>query len=271
MGKFSLPEGIELMEDITQARWIEELLRPWGAAGVPLGALLPNDFAAYARVFHPASILGESQDEDQPVRWATIASWTGATVHPLMQFGNISNLPFPYQPTWGDAPYEGCLPGAECRTLVDLLREFTATPDGCYLCLWEGYGLSVPLLRRGRPSRIRPAGWLRHLRDSFRSPVDTDHYPNIPRVSVPNRKYLLFRGSLDAVPSFKNSTVWHQSPNLWWSEDRAWCVATEIDLYDTYIGGSKDCIERVLQCPDLEALPVPIEARVDAGADVINT
>ena len=28
------------------------------------------------------------------------------------------------------------------------------------------------------------------------------------------------------------------SPSIWWPEDRAWCVATDIDLFDTYVGGS---------------------------------
>jgi len=53
---------------------------------------------------------------------------------------------------------------------------------------------------------------------------------------------------------------WGDSPNIWWPEDRAWCVATDIDLYDTYVGGSQECIEAVLGNLELEALPTTLDA-----------
>ena len=79
-------------------------------------------------------------------------------------------------------------------------------------------------------------------------------------------------GGGDSIMSFYKHVGgrWGQSPNIWWPEDRAWCVATEIDSLDTYIGGSKACIERVLGHPDLEALPIGLGARVDASGDTIN-
>jgi hypothetical protein len=46
-----------------------------------------------------------------------------------------------------------------------------------------------------------------------------------------------------------------QSPNLWWPDDRSWCVATEVDFSWTYVGGSHALIERVLADPALEARP----------------
>ena len=50
----------------------------------------------------------------------------------------------------------------------------------------------------------------------------------------------------------------------------AWCVATDIDLYDTYVGGSVECIEAIMSNPDLEALPTTIDARLDLHGDTIN-
>ena len=47
-------------------------------------------------------------------------------------------------------------------------------------------------------------------------------------------------------------------------------VATEIDFNNTFVGGSAACIERVLAHPELEALPIAIDARVDAYGDTIN-
>ena len=235
-----VPDGVALLRDLQPAHWIEEALQPpWSGDSVPLTALLPQGFPAYARIFHPAT----TREGNRPVRWATIAVRNGATAHPQMQFGKIANLPYPCQTDWEHPPVIGCLPAAELHTLTKLLSDFTATPDSCYWCLWEGY--------------------------SF---FHSARYRKIPLVHTAERDYLLFHSNMETAGALADAggAAWGQSPNLWWPADRTWCVATEIDLYDTYIGGSADCIARILQCPGLEALPTTIATRVDAGADVIN-
>jgi hypothetical protein len=59
-------------------------------------------------------------------------------------------------------------------------------------------------------------------------------------------------------------------PNIWWPDDRAWCIASDIDLATTYVGASARCIERLLGADRLEVLPVSLDDRVDINADVIN-
>jgi hypothetical protein len=44
-------------------------------------------------------------------------------------------------------------------------------------------------------------------------------------------------------------------PNLWWPEDRSWCVATEIDLPWSYVGGRAQVASAVLGEPRLEPAP----------------
>ena len=232
-----------MMKDLSPARWLEErfwhLSDPSDALGIRLGSIMPERFVAYARAFHPADLDG---DDEQPVRWSTVASWTGRTVHPLMQFGRLADLPDPYtHPAWGSLPMWGQLPVDQIRTVADILREFTSTADCCYFCIWEGY-------RFLDPARLK----------------------DVSRVRLPGRNYLLFSGPMDSVMSFADPSSWWQSPNIWWPADRAWCVASEIDLFDTYIGGSQACIECVLSCGDLATLPSTIQARIDFGADVIN-
>ncbi len=235
------PDGVEFSEDVSEARWVEESLSNFGT----LRSLLPDGFPAYARVPHPAYLDG---DEARPVRWTTVASWTGRTVHPLMQFDRIAGLGedpgVMYEdPPWGSHPRVGSIPEAECSALVQALRGFTATPDNCYFCLWEGYGN-----------------------------IDKRLYKANARVRAPGRDYLLFRGSVDSIMAFITGD-WPfrgDSPNIWWPEDRAWCVATDIDLYDTYVGGSRECIGAVLSNPHLEALPTTLDASVSQGRDVIN-
>ena len=235
------PDGVEYLEDKSEARWVEESLREFGK----VRSLLPEGFPAYARVFHPAYL---DDNQEQPVSWSTIASWTGRTVHPLMQFERIANLSENHgdiykDPPWGRVPRHGSIPDRECRTLLDVLRGFTSTPNECYFCLWAGVGYLAQGL-----------------------------YKESSRVRAPKREHLLFRGPIEGVMSF---LIWRHpfssdSPNIWWPADRAWCVATDIDLYDTYVGGSAECIEAILGHPELEALPAALDARLDIGADVIN-
>ena len=178
------PEGVEFSEDISEARWVEEKLSEFGK----LRSLLPEGFSAYARVFHPFYL---DADQEQPVRWSTVAGWTGRTVHPLMQFRRIANLnEGGYRnPSWGFHPQEGSIPERECRILVDVLRGFTSTPDQCYFCLWEGFGY-----------------------------LDTRLYKTDSRVMAPGRGYLLFRGPIDGVMSFLigEHPFWGDTPNIWW-------------------------------------------------------
>ena len=77
------PQGLEFLEDVSEARWVEESVSEFGK----VRALVPDRFPAYARVFHPAYL-----DTGLPVRWSTVASWTGRAVHPLMQFERIADL-----------------------------------------------------------------------------------------------------------------------------------------------------------------------------------
>ena len=238
------PDGLAVMNTVRPAEWVKEVL--WGydrEKGVLAGEIVPEGFDAYARVFHPAERQWPDRSWEK-VRWSDVAEWNGKTVHPQMQFHRIANLAEPPRypdPEWGQAPFMGDLPEDERRSLVSILRGFTSTPERCYFCIWEGYG--------------RLEGW------SWRW---------TPKLKVPDfgREYFLLRGPLDAVTSFYSQ--WGQSPNIWWPEDRAWCVATEIDFMWTFVGGSQACIEQVVSHADLEALPITLDARVDALGDAIN-
>jgi hypothetical protein len=230
---------VELMRDTSAARWTEESLGARAGDGVRVGSVVPDGFEAYARILHPAR--RKPEDGGERLRWSTVASWTGRVVHPEMQFDRIANLPSPNDyPEWGFRPQEGLLPREDCERLASLLRPYTSTPDVCWFCIWEGYGFLEP-----------------------------QRYQNVPRMKTPHRFYLLYRGPLDAVTSFHWDWLW-QSPNLWWPDDRAWCVATEIDLPETYVGGSEACIERILADDQLEAMKTRVDARVDVNADSLN-
>ena len=80
---------------------------------------------------------------------------------------------------------------------------------------------------------------------------------------LPDRDYVLLEGPLNAVGEIGEHTDWGErivftpeSPNLWWPDDRAWCVATDIDLDSTHLGGSASLIREILADSRFEALEV---------------
>ena len=58
---------------------------------------------------------------------------------------------------------------------------------------------------------------------------------------------------------FDVGELFYQSANIVWPDDRSWCLATDIDLNSSYLGGTKALIEAVLRHEALEAY--------DASAD----
>jgi hypothetical protein len=57
---------------------------------------------------------------------------------------------------------------------------------------------------------------------------------------------------------------------LWWPEDRAWVVASEIDFDSTIVATTTAGAETLLNAEGLEALLVPSDGRLDIGGDDIN-
>jgi hypothetical protein len=145
----------------------------------------------------------------------------------------------------------GTLPAPERSILVDLLRERTSTPEQCWFCIWDGFG---------------------HV----------DHGGQA-RVHLPQRSYALYGGPIEMAlaslepPRFgeDDDEEWtdarnHQSPNLWWPEDRSWFVATEIDFAWTYVGGTEATINVILDAEGLEALVVELTDKPFVDSDLVN-
>ena len=248
----SFPWGqdwLELAPDLSDADWVVAGIRNCLNKNKRTGhnrAYIPDEFDAYVRLLHPAYGINEAH-EHTPLRWAEIAAWNGWTVHPWIDFRRIANIeewdPRGYE-EWGHPPREGSLPPAECQVLYEVVQEFTGSPCRHYFCFWDGYGQEdfIPALR----------GWPKIRID----------------IGVETRNYFLFRGRLDS--GIVEQAFWLQSPNIWWSADRAWCIVTDVDAMETWIGGSAACVERVLNHPQLEAFPITLDARPDSGGDAIN-
>jgi hypothetical protein len=261
-------QSLPTSEDVEAAGWIRERLHPFSQ---DVGAVIPAGFDAYARIFHPASASRDWVPVD--VRWSTVASWSGHTVHPEMQFHAIASPaeaaetdgPMP----WSGEPRLGVLSKAQMSAVVGLLPAFTSTAQTCWFCLWDGYGyvtgamVALHAFKQGPP----PAGARRPKRWNLRMPVPKalGNLPDRRRVRLPHRDYLLFRGPIDKAQG------WEDGPNLWWPDDRAWCVASEIDLPYSYVGGPQALIDAILADPAIEALPATLSDGITYDSDKINT
>lgn len=209
------------------AEWLTRSGPGHGDFGTVAGVAAPG-FAAYARVLHPASLDG------RPVRWSQVAAAYGRTVGPGTKWHRLigaerfyHNGSDPGLPgVWDEHPEEGPTPPLVADALVPVLARHTGTAERCWFGLWNGYG------RR-----------------------DFDGVPTFP---TPGRDEVLLGGALADVVSPVSLDEFDPLPDLWWPQDRAWCVGGDVDLVSTYVGGSPELIADLLADPRLEtrlALP----------------
>ena len=220
-------------KDVSVADWLVKCLFPFNAHLA--GSVVPPGYEAYARILHPA-LSGSAR-----VTWAEIAAWAGRVYHPAMQFESIatpvdSDATGP--PPWdGQCPYR--LPADRAIALADILRSFTGVADRVWYLVWEGYG-GLPR-RRG------------------------------PRVQTPCRGYFLYRGELAVKEEdFRIGQYHDRAPEYWFPEDRSWCVGSDVDLFWTYVGGSRSCVQAILESPELESVPAELGHGLTVDSDRIN-
>jgi hypothetical protein len=251
---------LRLAPDASAGAWIvENTTGPWHT----VGSLLPACFAAYAELFHPAYVRVSDREQagddargirwvdgrmvyEKEVGWAEVARANGRVAHPEMDWVTITGDEcFCYghgsQPgIWDRAPNSGSLPLRHRRELAGLLAQHTDVPDECWFAVWDGFG-ALPFSTRG-----------------------------IPKMQMPNRPMVLFSGPLTGAATSFEPSPWNQSASLWWPEDRAWCVATDVDLMATYVGGSEACIASVVKNPALEAFPITLDLATTWDKDTVN-
>ena len=240
---------IRYEDDLSPADWFTPLLHGFA---VDTGSIIPVGFDVYCRIFHP---LRPHSPNPVSRTWAEVAAANGRIAHPQMQIHRISRPAGTPSEAYDLNDYLneldwGTLPAPERSVLVGLLRERTATPEQCWFCVWDGFG---GLDLGGRR-----------------------------RVHLPQRDYALYGGPIEmALASLElpcsgdeagdpEETRNHQSPNLWWPEDRSWFVATEIDVAWTYVGGTEATVQAILDAEGLEALLVELTDKPLVNSDVVN-
>jgi hypothetical protein len=257
---------LELPDDVSVADWLTEALRPWtdpdGERPVRVASFVPDGYEAFARILHPLR-WGTGGGG----RWSELAAPRGVTIGPETWFSEASGLSPRDTVLWDEYhPSDGSLPAAEMSALGAALTAHTATPDDCVFCFWDGSGVW------GSDNGETHYG---HLSDeenaALNAPVrarwarEAAAEARVPRVHLPARDHFLFTGRLGRTARPFGFGIWEQSPSMWWPADRAWFVATEVDGFSTYVGGTPAAIAAVLASADLEAIAVTAETPIDPG------
>nr|WP_274636632.1 hypothetical protein [Microbacterium bovistercoris] len=326
---------MEWTADVSAGEWLRARIDdPWRNS---MHDVVPRGFAAYARVFHPATrerpigrVWPDDDDREgweaflragvevdtERVTWAQTAAAFGTTMHPLAQWQRLVGKHDPYGHDGGsprDAdgwrysdPPQGQLEPDTLAALADVLGAHTTTPDAGGIALWEGWGGVTGGMGYGQ-SRVllssvgddepdpRHAAFLAHagrdvFNDVFRQPawqpgILSDEISRGPRLSLPGRDYVLFRGGVAefADPVWQRTVPWSdhrgeqhgfdptaESPSLIWPDDHAWVMVTEVDFDVTVVAGSEALIAAVVADPRLEAAPIPPGADLSWTSDEVN-
>lgn len=221
MGAVGSDVDFRWSHEVGQTRWIADRLAPFGSG--LLTSVVPGGFESYGRLLHPAE---DARQGGQLVRWADVAAWSKVELVPGAQFHEIA---IPEEEPAGPAPWrsqgprEGTLSADDAAAAVEMLAGRTTIPEHCWFCLWDGYGWDGAVLASSHDDRFGRAGSSSPLR--VRDPIPAAVRSG-PRVVLPNRDYLLYEGPIGAALAFVDSE--DQTPNLWWPQDRAWCVASDM-------------------------------------------
>lgn len=230
---------LNISRDVSGADWVVAGVRDFEH---DVGSLVPVGFDAYARVFHPAGLSDGATSIE--VSWAEVAAANGRIAHPAMEWIAITGdwrflMGGGQSGIWSEPPSHGSLPIRQAATLAAVLAAFTREASRCWFAIWDGYGGS------------------RYPRDA-------------PKVAMPQRPMVLYKGPLSAAITSFYDPPGDQRAQLWWPDDRQWCVATDVDLQTTYVGGSMECIAALLRDPGLESFPVSVDQGITWQADTVN-
>jgi hypothetical protein len=249
----------------------------WIAAGVggEFGAVsrqVPKVFDAYARIFHRAA-----DAEGNHVTWGEVAERLDRTAHPEMQWhqlvGTTDTFGIEGSDWPGSTPSLGSLDLEELDSLCAVLAKYSADPAHCY------FGLCLINNQLGRnladDSSVQPL---------LELPVGRDHAVLAGPLSAVNRlintdtsnvtfAYYVEPGTEPPAeppePDF-NDPFWREAPQLIWPADRSWLVVSEVDFDSTLVGGSRELVEALVACPELEVYEVEPDTSLAAFADKIN-
>ncbi len=246
------PAGLEPVEDLSASVWVQEALKDRPAGHFRVRDLIPPVFGAYARILHrprrPTDLLISTGT------WGERAAEVGVRLGPDTRWEDLEG---PGSDTWSLWPGE--LMGPEVGSLAGNLGEHTSGADACCFGLWSGWGElggTSALYMVGGSLTRRLETWRARAEERRTNRRIQRERRRLPSFSVHggSRWYLLFQGRIADAELFW--PAFGHCPTIWWPEDRAWFVHTEIDGTSTYVGGSRSMIDRLVGEQILESFEV---------------
>jgi hypothetical protein len=128
----------------------------------------------------------------------------------------------------------------QARRALRRLAGFTATPDECFFCEWDGFG-----------------------GDWFDANQDAGSFVEIPpSAQIPARRYGLFTAPLSEIENWGEQFAHDFPPAFVWPADQNWCFASDIDPHWAGIGAARAVIDALIRAPDLDIVEAdPTEAQ----------
>jgi hypothetical protein len=120
--------------------------------------------------------------------------------------------------------------------VIEILKEFTTSPNDCFMALWTGFGWNFEKAYK----HLFPRNKWRFFQ------LGTRAFENY--FLLPNRDYFLMRGPIDESLEIGYELFGNFNPepvNLLWPEDQQWFLAKEIDFDVTLIGGTEQLISTI--------------------------
>lgn len=195
-----------------------------------VNSIVPSGYAAYVRLLHPAYL--SSTDEPTRASWQSVADQVDMAIDKASQWESLTtSLPTQVLNLY-ESPLEGTLDPAIYEALIAILKTHTNTPEVCWYGVWDGYDYKLEVVKKA------------------------------PKFSLNSRCYHLLEGALTLPPISLCNGPFFQSANIFWPDDCAWCVVSEIDFSSTYIAVSEKAIQDLLAHFSGELFRVALDERV---------
>ena len=153
------------------------------------------------------------------------------------RFSRICEAPVPAGSRFRGPERKRCVPPDDAldeteqlAIVLEALSRYTSTPDDCYFCVWEGWGMSIT-------------------------------GDDVQMVKIPTRNYWLFRGAPtdfgDPGPDVRfdpKGVSEAPAPAFIWPADHAWCFTHDVDPHFAMIAGPAEAIDPLIADPRFDAV-----------------
>ena len=157
------------------------------------------------------------------------------------------------------------------RTVTSIAQEHTDTPHQAWFAIWEGHGFtsfSSHVAHRGpideaTQSALELERERLRRRDEEQKAATHKTLAQVPRFELPHRTYYLVSGPVMAATQvrYPNFQGW-RNPDLIWPDDRSWFIATDVDFWSLFIGGTTDLTAELSRALGPDAVAASLDDRL---------